>query len=292
MAASDPISDTTPNKRRRLDNSESKTYDSQDDSGDEYTAEDLEGTSTLPQKRKQLSYPAHAFRADIESMNGKTAASSSSPQRAFHVTQPTQPLPTQTLQHVTQPTQLLPRLSKTSSPARVLVDRSSPTLPHAPSSPPAKPPPAPLPAPFARSRGNYLGAALAGTNFRSPLEVQPKPAVVSLDSDDDDDPVVPHSSDDETQGLSANIRPTVFKKGGRGLNSTPNRTEPVIHESPRSDGLAGGSGGSTFFGGLMNKFVHDESRAPARRPADDSISALWTMLRIMGFGARSSCASR
>ncbi|KAK1807643.1 DNA-dependent ATPase fun30 [Friedmanniomyces endolithicus] len=279
MAESDPISDTTPNKRRRLDNSGSKTYDSQDDSGEEYTAEDLEGTSTLPQKRKQLSYPAHAFRADIESMNGKTTASTSSPQRAFHVTQPTQPLPTQTLQHVTQPTQLLPPLSKLSSPARVLVDRSSPTLPHAPSSSPSKPPPAPLPAPFARSRGNYLGAALAGTNFRSPLGVQPKPAVVSLVSDDDDDPPVPHSSDDETQGLSSNIRPTVFKKGGRGLNSTPNRTEPIVHESPRSDGLAGGPGGSTFFGGLMNKFGHDDSRAPARRPADDSISAYGSVSR-------------
>ncbi|TKA83867.1 hypothetical protein B0A55_00142 [Friedmanniomyces simplex] len=282
MAVSDPISDTTPNKRRKLDYPASKAWDSQDDSGDDYTAEDLETTATLPQKRKQLSYPAHAFYADMASLSGRNGGSSSQPQRAFHVTQPTQPLPTQTLQgvqtqtlqHITQPTQPLPPPSKASSPARVLVDRSSPTLLNAPSSPNFKPAAsAQPPPPFARPRGNYLSAALAGTNFRSPLGVQPKPAPISLDSDDDDPPV-PHSSDDETQGLSSNIRPTVFKKGGRGLDSTPNRSEPTIRESPRSDNLAAAaSSTSTFFGGLMNKFGHDDSRAPVRKPADDSISA-------------------
>ncbi|KAK3100822.1 DNA-dependent ATPase fun30, partial [Teratosphaeriaceae sp. CCFEE 6253] len=141
--------------------------------------------------------------------------------RTGYVTQPTQPLPaprfptqSQTLQHVTQPTQPLP-------PAHVLVGRSSPPLP-ALSSPKAAPAPAPV---FKRSSLLATSLAPPGTLFRRPVGVQAKPAAVPVDDSDDEDPPIPRSSDDETQGLTSNLRPTNFKKGGRGLDSTPNRSE-------------------------------------------------------------------
>ncbi|KAK5677684.1 DNA-dependent ATPase fun30 [Elasticomyces elasticus] len=276
MAESDPITDSTPRKRLKTSNGGSKAWDSQDDSGDEFTVEDYETARTVPQqgsqtqsqKRKQISYPAHAFRADMASMTGNSSS---------YITQPTQPLPTwplptqtQTLQqqYVTQPTQPLPPRS----PPTVLVNRSSPALASSP-----KVAPAPAPAPFQRARSSYLQTAINGTEFRRPSGVQSRPAVISVDSDDDDQPPpVNQSSDiDETQGLTSNLKPTQFKRGGRGLNSTPNRdfSDRTIRESPRSDALPSGGGGT--FSNLMNGFRHDESRPPPARTSSDLMATAY-----------------
>ena len=289
MADSDPISDSTPNKRRKLDTgaSNGRAYDSQEDSAEDWMAEDFETIATIPlassQKRKQLSYPAAAFHSDINSMSMKPSSQRpSQPQRAYHITQPIQPLASQTIRHITQPTQPLPPKRSTPPRSDVLVDRSSPTLLAASSSP--KPAPAPIQrAPFAKPRGSLLATSLApaGTGFRQPLGVQKRPDPITLeDSDDEPDPPVQYSSDEETQGLRSNIKPTNFKKGGRGLDSTPNRPDRV-RESPHASSTARDSSdalppasSNTFFSNLLNNFKHDES-APlsSRRPGDDMASA-------------------
>lgn len=282
MADSDPISDSTPNKRRKLEYEEGngKAWDSQEDSGEEFTAEDFETVATMPlassQKRKQLSYSPAAFHSDIS-----TLKPASQPQRTYHVTQPTQTLGgSQTLNYVTQPTQPLPppksSVPNTSSSA-VLVDRSSPPLPTA-ASPPRKPNPAPSQqrVPFAKPRTSLLASSLApaGTGFRQPLGVQSRPAAITITDSDDEDPPVHHSSDEETQGRS-NIKPTNFKKGGRGLDSTPNRSDKIVPDSPHaSRDTAAPASSSTFFGNLMGTFGHSESSLPSRNAAPyDSASA-------------------
>ncbi|KAK5124289.1 hypothetical protein LTR85_001992 [Meristemomyces frigidus] len=287
MADSDPISDSTPNKRRKLQHdqhgSNARAWNSEDDSGDEFTAEDFETVPTMPlpssqkpssQKRKQLSYTPSAFHNDIDSMTMR--APSQQPQRAYHVTQPTQPLGSETLRHITQPTQpLLPM--QTSPRSDVLVDRSSPTLGTASSSP-ARPPPAPIQRAFLKpGRSSLLASTLApsGTGFRPPAGLQHnKPAPIVLDDSDDEDPPVNYSSDEETQGLSSNIKPTNFKKGGRGLDSTPNRekSDPVVRDTPRAsnDALAPASS-STFFSQLLGDFSYKENAQ--QRGTSDMASA-------------------
>ncbi|GAB1736529.1 hypothetical protein NU219Hw_g7676t1 [Hortaea werneckii] len=284
MAESDPISDFTPNKRRKTGDENGKAWDSQNDSGEEFTPEDFETQPTLPlphQKRKQLSYAPDAFHSDMGSVN--RSASSQAPR---HVTQPTQPLESQTLRHVTQPTQPLPakRTSppNTNSNSDVLVDRSSPPTQALSTSP--KPAPAPIQrAPFSKPSG-VLAQTLAppGTGFRRPTGIQQKP--VQLDDSDDDDPPVHHSSDEETQGLRSNLKLTNFTKGGRGLDSTPNRGSDRVRDSPNNTArtsrpsAAPASSGGTMFSALMNQFRHEDS-APAsssssvRRSGDDMASA-------------------
>lgn len=262
MADIDPISsDSTPNKRRRVDvnavdASNRRTWDALDDEDAEWTVDDFGTQATIPlatQKRKLLQYPAEQFRADMSSMTARPTPQSR--------TLPTQ---TQTFRHVTQPTQLLPQreIPNTSD---VLVERSSPPL----LSPP-KPAPAPIQrAPFAKPRGGLLASSIGplGTAFRPPLGVQSRPPPVEIPSDSDDDPPIHHSDDEETQGLRSNIRPTNFRKGGRGLDSTPNRSDKVA-ESPRARNDVLPAGGSTHFSNLMQSFAHNP-----RRAADDSSSA-------------------
>ncbi|KAK3109569.1 DNA-dependent ATPase fun30 [Teratosphaeriaceae sp. CCFEE 6253] len=278
MADSDPISDSTPNKRRKVEHpGGSKEWDSADDSGDELL-EQYETAATLPlaglgldgsqsQSQSQKRSAASAFHSDMSTSTLRDNASQQP--RTSYVTQPTQPLPaqrfptqTQTLQHVTQPTQPLP-------PAHVLVGRSSPPLP-ALSSPKAAPAPAPV---FKRSSLLATSLAPPGTLFRRPVGVQAKPAAVPVDDSDDEDPPIPRSSDDETQGLTSNLRPTNFKKGGRGLDSTPNRSERLASEQAVRESPPTGSG-NTFFSSLMGNYGHDPSRMPApRSTAGDSASA-------------------
>lgn len=282
MADYDPISDTTPNKRRKTQHEgrAARAWDEHEDSNEEFTLDDFGTEPTMPlpasQKRKQLSYPPDAFHADLASLNRK--APSQQPQRNFHVTQPTQPLGSSgTLKHVTQPTQPLP-----TSPARsnVLVDRSSPTLP-GPSSP-VKAPQAPAQqATFRRPgvRSSLLASSLApaGTGFRPPAGVQQRPAPIVVHDSDDEDADPPVSSDEETQGLKSNIKPTTFKKGGRGLDSTPNRersSDTVVADTPRGPSNAAPGSSASIFSQLMGDFRHDESAQPlSRRPTNDLASA-------------------
>ena len=201
MAEHDLISDSTPRKRRKLDGE--KGWDSQNDSGEDFTVEDFQTEPTMPlgaTQKRQLQYTREQSRSDL-SMTAR----------------PTQP--TQSLNAITQPTLASER--RTSPPTSdVLVDRSSPT---------ATSPPQPIRnARFAKP-GGFLASAMAppGTAFRAPLGVQRKPTPVAIDDDDDDDAPVHHSSDEETQGFSSNLKPTNFKKGGNRLDSTPNRSDRV-----------------------------------------------------------------
>ena len=70
MSDTDPISDSTPNKRRRLSQDAGKGWDSQNDSGEEFTAEDFETVATMPvgtsQKRK-LQYTPAQLHSEIDS---------------------------------------------------------------------------------------------------------------------------------------------------------------------------------------------------------------------------------
>ncbi|KAK5135368.1 hypothetical protein LTR08_005310 [Meristemomyces frigidus] len=280
MADSDPITDSTPNKRRKLDHEHSRAWDSQEDSGEELTPDDFQQVATLPlpsnqkpsnQKRKQLSYPPTAFHSDMSTMKAQ-------PQRTFHVTQPTQPLSPKAFKHVTQPTQPLPPRNPSSPRSSILVERSSPTLPTVSS--PLKPP-IPVQHTFARpGRGSLLASSIApaGTGFRKPLGVQQRPAPVVLDdSDDEPDPPVTYSSDEgETQGLRSNIKPTNFRKGGRGLDSTPNRSDPVVLDTPRGASVASST---TIFASLLGGFKHNADAPPSSRVVDDMASAYGTATR-------------
>ncbi|KAK3706299.1 DNA-dependent ATPase fun30 [Vermiconidia calcicola] len=262
MADSDPISDSTPYKRRKL-NDGSKAWDSQDDSGEDFIAEDFDTVATLPvvpPQQPRLHYSKEQFHRDLNPSSSSMTARASSPARPYN-TQPMQTLkhttqPTQTLRHTTQPTQPL----STGKPWRsdnIQVERSSPTTQECPK----KPPPQPIrKAPFAKPAG-LLASAMAppGTTFRRPVYTQPKPVPIEIESDEEDPPVH-YSSDDETQGLTSNLKPTNFKKGGRGLDSTPNRSDtakhsdPVVRESPRSAPAPPG-----VFSSLMREFGHSSS---------------------------------
>lgn len=86
------------------------------------------------------------------------------------------------------------------------------------------------------------------------------------DSDGDPDPPVHHSSDEEqTQGLRSNLKPTNFKKGGRGLDSTPNQR---VQESPRHLHAIDN------FKSLVSEFEYSSPTAANNsKPADDMVSA-------------------
>ncbi|KXL42766.1 hypothetical protein M433DRAFT_156516 [Acidomyces richmondensis BFW] len=287
MADSDPISDThTPRKRQKLDNgdSRSKAWDSQDDSGEDITSEDFQTVPTMPLSQHQvgkapLRYTPAQLHSDIDSL---TAGRLSQPQRTKHGRDPS--LPSQTLTHVTQPTQALPPKQPIPQHSEVLVERSSPPLPPISSSPPPKAAPAPINrAPFAKpNRGSLLSnIAPLGTGFRAPVGVQKKPASVPVDSDDDSDPPVHHSSDEnETQGLRSNLRPTDFKKSGGGIHTTPSQGYKTssIRESPMTSSGGSGSGGTrnstSLFARLMNDFGHQEpARTSGSILSNDLVSA-------------------
>jgi len=254
MADSDPISDYTPAKRRKIDHP-LKPWDEANDSGDDLF-EEHETVATLPvtaSQRPQLGYSSKQFHNDLNTLSS-------------NVTQPTQSITQVNNTFVTQPTQPLKRSSTESD--DVQVQRSSP--PPAIAQPPPK-----QQASFAKPR-SFLASAMAppGTAFRRPQGVQSRPTAIPVD-DSDEDPEIPHhSSDEETQGLKSNIRPTNFTRGGRGLNSSPNqrsasREETVVRESPKPVSKSSHPNG---FLSLMAGFQHKEPAAKPR-PADDMASA-------------------
>ena len=254
MADTDSISDSTPNKRRRLNDNNGKGYNSEDDSGEDFTAEDFE-TATLPlsqgtKRPHQLQYTKEQFHADLNPSS--STARGSSPPRTY-VTQPTQTL------RATQPTQPLAGKSN------VLVDRSSPIA----ESSPQRPPQPITRAPFAKPSG-LLASAMAppGTAFRRPLGVQSKPAPVAVDSDEEPDPPIHYSSDEETQGLSSNLKPTNFRTG-RALESPNRGSDRVVKESPKPGPAAGSI--PNGFSDFLSEFGYSSPSRP--KPADDLISA-------------------
>lgn len=287
MADRDPISEAhLPRKRQKLDNGGSplKAWDSQDDSGEDITPEDFQIVPTLPLSQLQvgkssLRYTPAQLHSDVDSLTASRPSQTQPPYRVHDAA-----LPSQTLEYVTQPTQALPPKRHTPRRSEVLVERSSPSLPVASSSPPPKAAPVPIQrAPFAKpNRGSLLSnIAPLGTGFRAPVGVQKKPMPILVDSEDESDPPVHHSSDEgETQGLRSNLRPTDFKRGGCGVHTTPSHVHQVssIRESPVTlnggPGSAGTGTSSSLFARLMNDFGHQEpSRTASHTASNDMASA-------------------
>ncbi|KAH0293407.1 hypothetical protein KCU62_g1282, partial [Aureobasidium sp. EXF-3399] len=174
--------------------------------------------------------------------------------------------------HSTQPTQLLPTAQKRSH-------SSTPTVQVARSSP-APVPESPLPQPHSRPQST-LGARFAppGTGFRRPGGIiQPRPVqLINIDDDDDfADPPVDRSSDTEGPATQSAIIPTAFTKGGRNLDSSPNR----VYESPKSSAekfknltssFAYNAGGmETAYGGASRNKPQQRQPVPSRaQPVED-----------------------
>ncbi|EME79151.1 uncharacterized protein MYCFIDRAFT_216347 [Pseudocercospora fijiensis CIRAD86] len=226
----DPIEDT-PVKRRKLDHtsdlSSQKAWNSQEDDGEQFTENDFQTAATLPisnTQKRQLQYSPAQLHADLNT----SSAPPQRPSQSSYITQPTQPI---------RPS------------PDVQVPRSSPTAP-SPQRPATKP------------SSSLLARAIAppGTTFRRPPNVQPKPTPVNLD-DSDDDPPVQHSNDEPKQSFSTNLKPTNFKKAGRG-------PEERIRDSPRQTP----SNKTTPFRAMVSEFNFKQPVGPAR-PADDMASA-------------------
>ncbi|USW54322.1 Putative helicase, P-loop containing nucleoside triphosphate hydrolase, SNF2-like domain superfamily [Septoria linicola] len=215
----DPISDGTPAKRRKLNGSSSqKAWDSNEDSGDDFTPDDFHPATIPTQQKNQLNYSSTQFHSEL----GNSSGPRGSPQS--FTTQPTQ-----TLKHVTQPTQPMQ--------SEVQVQRSSPAAP-SPQRPMPQPIRNPLTAPHG-ARGGLLASAMAppGTAFRRPMNAQQqRPTSANADSDDDDDPPVQHQSQpaQPPQYARAALKPTDFKRAGARLPSSPSQMLR-IQESPRAN---------------------------------------------------------
>ncbi|CAD0106310.1 unnamed protein product [Aureobasidium uvarum] len=160
----------------------------------------------------------------------------------------------------TQPTQPLSNAQKRSH-------SSTPTVQVARSSP-APVPESPLPQPQSRLQ-SALGSRFAppGTAFRRPPGVQQSRPVPLINIDDDDDfvdPPVDRSSDTEGPATQSAIIPTAFTKGGRNLDSSPNR----IQESPKSSAEKFKSFTSSFVynaGGLEGAYGGVSRNKPQQR---------------------------
>ncbi|KAK5009513.1 hypothetical protein LTR28_000659 [Elasticomyces elasticus] len=237
MADSDPITDSTPKRRKTAGGYQpvSLSYDSQDDSGDELFAEH-NTVATLPLSNPGPRLPYKSLMSEINSMSSH--------------------------RHVTQPTQALEPPStwrQPSSSPSVQVARSSPA-------PLPVPPQRSFKAPGAGARGGLLASAMAppGTMFRAPLGI-PKPAKRALpeDSEEDDPPINYGSSEDDTQGLRSNIKPSEFSRGGRRLDSSPN----MVQESPQNRNTTDG------FKSIIAPFLHNPSGGMAPQRKSDAASA-------------------
>ncbi|KAI5196170.1 hypothetical protein AUEXF2481DRAFT_41472 [Aureobasidium subglaciale EXF-2481] len=180
--------------------------------------------------------------------------------------QPSQPF-------LTQPTQPLPNAHKRSH-------SSTPTVQVARSSP-APVPESPLPQSRPRPETAF-GSRFAppGTTFRRPPGIQqpsrPVP-VINIDDDDDFvDPPVDRSSDSEGPATQSAIVPTAFTKGGRNLDSSPNR----INDSPKSSAekfksftsafAYNGGGMESSYGGVSRNKPQQRQPGPSRaQPVQD-----------------------
>lgn len=234
------------------DASSGRVWNSDEDSGAELTENDFQPTATTtrtaqPEQKRQLQYGPGQLHSDL------SAATQGRSSPATFVTQPTQPL-----RHITQATQ---PLQKQRSP-EVQVERSSPIA----ASPVQKPVPPPVTrAPFARPNG-VLARSMAppGTAFRRPPGVQAKPIPIDVD-DSDEDPPVQHSDEEIPTSSHSHIKPTNFKRAGRGLDSSPNR---VVRESPKAQTISSSAqhAAPTAFMGMLSQFGYQQ---PPQQPSDD-----------------------
>ena len=251
-------------------------YNSQDDSGDDLFAEFENTVATVPLSRpSQLSGIKYDHRCASRTSNGV----SYTPLQSTFVTQPTQLLnsppyngtsnyPSYMPSHstlITEPTQPLGTSlynARTSSSPSVQVAATSPMQARSPI------PKAPYVAPM--QRGALNGGVLAhfmappGTSFRPPIfrsQPQEPPQSQAIDVSDDEHWYSDSSDDDELAHRSADIKPSVFAKGGRIVGSA---TQLRLMESPTNNA----------FKDLKFNFVYNSSAAiPQKRSADDMANA-------------------
>ncbi|PIA92751.1 ATP-dependent helicase fft2 [Cercospora beticola] len=241
----DPISDGTPAKRRKLNDARGgKEWDSNEDSGDDFKADDFQTAATLPlptqQRKNQLNYSSAQFHSDL--------GASSTPD---HVTQPTQPMRPE-----------------------VQVERSSPAAQSPQRSTAQRPTPQPIRNPLNMAqgvRGGLLASAMAppGTAFRRPVNVQSQNWPTSAESDEDDDPPVRHESQPSQarQLPRAPLRPTEFKRAGVHLPSSPPQMQRV-QESPRANQAYAPTPNNinTPFMSMLSQFSHRPGQQPHHQP--------------------------
>jgi len=251
-------------------------YNSQDDSGDDLFAEFENTVATVPLSRpSQLSGIKYDHRCASRTSNGV----SYTPLQSTFVTQPTQLLnsppyngtsnyPSYMPSHstlITEPTQPLGTSlynARTSSSPSVQVAATSPMQARSPI------PKAPYVAPM--QRGALNGGVLAhfmappGTSFRPPIfrsQPQEPPQSQAIDVSDDEHWYSDSSDDDELAHRSADIKPSVFAKGGRIVGSA---TQLRLMESPTNNA----------FKDLKFNFTYNSSVAiPQKRSADDMANA-------------------
>ena len=274
----DPIVDSLPHKRRKLDHE--RAWDSNNDSGDEITAEDLEprtvGTvplgSQVGKDARALQFTPSQLHKNLGTHRAVVPNSSSQTDAA---TLPTQPL----LSRQTPP---LPSIA-----SQVHVPASSPLGASSPSKPAV---PQPAKRMFAPARTGLLASAMApaGTSFRRPANAQPNVPVINLDDDESDPPVVHSSEDENTQRLGSNLKPTQFKRS-QAPGSTPgNHTARVIKESPRRiPGVQAGAPSSTS-GSHTTRVVKESPR----RPPGLQVGGFSDLMREFNFRASSSSQSQ
>ncbi|QIW95884.1 hypothetical protein AMS68_001402 [Peltaster fructicola] len=225
MADSDPISEASPSakKRKLMNGSAARTWSSDNDSGDDLF--DHETIATVP-----LARPLAGPQRQRSSQDARS--------REFS--------------YITQPTQARTQFTNVSqSPSQdVQVHRSSPPV----ATPQRMAPPQPITkAPFSKPSGLLAGVASMaprGTILRPPAARPKEPADIDSDMSD---PPVEHSSDDEGRGLTSNIKPTQFTKGGHGIDSSPRE---VVRDSPQARAA---EPPPSMFSKLVGQFKHQQS---------------------------------
>ncbi|KAF4552557.1 ATP-dependent helicase fft2-like protein [Elsinoe fawcettii] len=224
MIDSDPISEGTPHKRRRLDYTQPGkkiiTYTSDDDSGDELFKEyehETIPTQPLSQYKKPISSQPQRLHGSSQARSQMQSQSQSQSMR------PTQPKPggglfAQTMSSLqqssvpfqTQPTQPL---------ARQLHPRSSPEVEVLASSPMKPSPARPISSMMAPPGTAFRrpGTVATQTKAQMPSQSQRTQTSQDLAAAFDDPPIEPQSDDDEDD-LHAGIRSTTFVRNGGSRN--------------------------------------------------------------------------
>ena len=282
LATNDDIIAESPAKKRKTENHSSGGYQSENDSGDDLFADNHETIATfvLPKTQPQINTSSHS---DLPVENFSQS-------QVNHGSLALEPFTTQQQQHQTQPTQILSspavggRRDVRNTPTRTVtaadsaitfstsknsntgteirpviqVEASSPISENDRIASLAKPE---VPA----IKGGILANAMAppGTFFRRPFGSQHTLQPGATNSEEEDPPIEPISSEDELTSSRADIRPSAFASSGR------------LHD------------GSSSFKDITSKFTYSEKdkyevqngNASSRRVADDMASAYSSVRR-------------
>ena len=283
LANSDDIISESPAKKRKTENNNSGGYQSENDSGDDLFADnhDTIATYVLPQTQPQkntIPQPDLPFEnlSQTQVNHGSIALEPFTTQQ--HQTQPTQILSstlpgrrkdirgTETRTGVATDTVTNTLTSKDTNSAAaaaaaaakpiIQVEASSPISEHDHYATAAKPAAPTI-------KGGILANAMAppGTFFRKPFGSQQTPQPAAINSEEEDPPVEPISSDDELTSSRADIRPSAFASSGRSHTL--------------------GTNGTSSFKDITSRFAYSEkdgndvkdSSVSAKRAADDMASA-------------------